>query len=92
MGAARVRTNAGSGAYRAAMAWLWWLLAPVVSTALGAVAIWWRAAGDTGRRFRRPDPVSEHQALLRALAQQPSLASTHRVAGPVLVTDQLATD
>jgi hypothetical protein len=54
------------------MAWLWWLLAPVASTGLGAVAIWWRTPTETGRRLRRPDPVSEHRALLRALAQQPS--------------------
>ena len=74
------------------MAWLWWLLAPVVSTALGAVAIWWRAAGETGHRFRRPDPVSEHQALLRALAQQPSLVAAPRAGSPALATDQPATD
>ncbi|HST49517.1 hypothetical protein [Jatrophihabitans sp.] len=74
------------------MAWLWWLLAPVVSTALGAVAIWWRAAGETGRRFRRADPVSEHQALLRALAQQPPVLAALRASSPALATDQPATD
>jgi hypothetical protein len=64
------------------MAWLWWLLAPVLSTVLGAVAIWWRAAGETGRRFRRTDPVSEHQALLRALAQQAPVVAAPRASGP----------
>jgi hypothetical protein len=74
------------------MAWLWWLLAPVVSTGIGAVAIWWRAAGETGGRFRRLDPVSEHQALLRALAQRPSVVVTARAGSPSLATDQPATD
>ncbi|HEX8093627.1 hypothetical protein [Jatrophihabitans sp.] len=53
------------------MAWVWWLLAPVASTALGAIVIWWRTPAETGRRRRRADAISEHQALLRALAQQP---------------------
>jgi hypothetical protein len=54
------------------MAWVWWLLAPVASTALGAIVIWWRTPTETGRRLRRADAISEHQALLRALAQTPS--------------------
>jgi hypothetical protein len=74
------------------MAWLWWLLAPVVSTALGAVAIWWRAAGENGRRFRRPDPVAEHQALLRALAQQPAMPPAPRASSPALATDHPVTN
>jgi|GEM_PF-3339541 len=74
------------------MAWLWWLLAPVLSTALGAMAIWWRAAGERGRRFRRSDPVSEHQALLRALAQPPRVVVTARAGSAALVTDRPATD
>jgi len=55
------------------MAWVWWLLAPVASTVLGAIVIWWRTPTETARRLRRADAISEHQALLRALAQeQPS--------------------
>jgi hypothetical protein len=53
------------------MAWVWWLLAPVASTAVGAVVIWWRAQGGVGKRLRGSDPVAEHQALLRALAHGP---------------------
>lgn len=77
------------------MAWLWWLLAPVLSTGLGAVAIWWRSANESGHRFRRPDPVSEHQALLRALAEQPpalALPGPGRPAGPGPVTEPQAAD
>ena len=55
------------------MAWMWWLLAPVASTGLGAVVIWWRTPVRTGRRLRRTDAMTEHQALLRAL-EQPSAA------------------
>jgi hypothetical protein len=53
------------------MAWLWWLLAPVASTGLGAVVIWWRNPAGDARRLRGADAVTEHQALLRALAQHP---------------------
>jgi hypothetical protein len=52
------------------MAWVWWLLAPVASTVLGAIVIWWRTPTETGRRLHRADAISEHQALLRALAQE----------------------
>jgi hypothetical protein len=61
------------------MAWVWWLLAPVASTALGAVVIWWRTPTEAGRRLRRADAISEHQALLRALAQQPPAGMTSPV-------------
>ncbi len=59
------------------MAWMWWLLAPVASTAVGAAVIWWRTPAEGGRRFRRADAMSEHQALMRALARQqpPSAAA-----------------
>jgi hypothetical protein len=53
------------------MAWVWWLLAPVASTALGAIVIWWRSSTGTGHRLRRADPIAEHQALLRALEHEP---------------------
>jgi hypothetical protein len=55
------------------MAWVWWLLAPVASTVLGTIVIWWRTPTERGRRLRRADAISEHQALLRALAQQQPL-------------------
>jgi hypothetical protein len=54
------------------MAWVWWLLAPIASTAVGAVVIWWRGQGDAGKRLRGADTIAEHQALLRALAQGPT--------------------
>jgi hypothetical protein len=60
------------------MAWLWWLLAPVASTGVGAVVIWWRGPTGAGRRLRRTDAVTEHQALLRALAQHPPVSNTPR--------------
>ncbi|MBV9820894.1 MAG: hypothetical protein JO144_01520 [Actinobacteria bacterium] len=77
------------------MAWLWWLLAPVLSTGVGAIAIWWRSANEAGHRFRRPDPVSEHQALLRALAEQPpavALSGPGRTTGPAAVAERPAAD
>jgi hypothetical protein len=54
------------------MAWVWWLLAPVASTGLGAIVIWWRTPAEAGNRRRRADAISEHQALLRALAEKPT--------------------
>jgi hypothetical protein len=58
------------------MAWVWWLLAPVASTALGAVVIWWRTPAESGHRLRRADGISEHQALLRALEQESPAATS----------------
>ncbi|MEO7263217.1 MAG: hypothetical protein ABI047_18490 [Jatrophihabitantaceae bacterium] len=74
------------------MAWMWWLLAPVASTGLGAAVIWWRAPTLTGHRLRRADPVSEHQALLRALAKQPVAGSAPLATRQVLVAEQPAAD
>jgi hypothetical protein len=51
------------------MAWVWWLLAPVASTVIGTAVIWWRAPATAGKRLGGPDPIAEHQALLRVLAQ-----------------------
>jgi hypothetical protein len=50
------------------MAWVWWLLAPVASTVVGAGVIWWRARADAGNPLRGSDSIAEHQALLCALA------------------------
>jgi len=58
------------------MAWVWWLLAPVASTALGAIVIWWRTPTESGHRLRQADAIAEHQALLRALARQAPVASS----------------
>lgn len=71
------------------MAWMWWLLAPVASTGLGAAVIWWQTPAQTGRRLRRADAMSEHQALLRALAQ-PSAAAPTPATIRVLAADQAA--
>lgn len=51
------------------MAWMWWLLAPVASTAIGATVIWWRAWRERSAGWRRSGAMSEHRALLRALPQ-----------------------
>ncbi|MFL6162744.1 MAG: hypothetical protein ACJ74U_11010 [Jatrophihabitantaceae bacterium] len=49
------------------MAWLWWLLAPVASTLLGALWLRMRARFEVGRRPAR-DAMAEHRALLTALS------------------------
>ncbi|MEO6504040.1 MAG: hypothetical protein ABIQ09_19295 [Jatrophihabitantaceae bacterium] len=74
------------------MAWMWWLLAPVASTGLGAAVIWWRTPIKAGRRLRRADAMSEHQALLQALARQPSASVPPPVTMRVLAADHLAAD
>jgi len=51
------------------MAWLWWLLAPVISTLLGATLLMLRARSEAGRRPGR-DAIAQHQALLAALGRQ----------------------
>ena len=66
------------------MAWMWWLLAPVASTGLGAVVIWWRTPVQTGRRLRRMDAMSEHQALLRALERRSPALSPPALSPPAL--------
>jgi len=67
------------------MAWVWWLLAPVASTVVGAGVIWWRARAEAGKPLRGSDSIAEHQALLRALASAPAadeLPTTIRVLTP----------
>jgi hypothetical protein len=50
------------------MAWMWWLLAPVATTAFGALVLWFRAL-TAGRpsRWRRVGAIGEHHRLLDAL-------------------------
>ena len=74
------------------MAWVWWLLAPVASTVLGAVVIWWRTPTETARRLRRADAISEHQALLRALAQEQPPRVSPSAATPVVAADRPVSD
>jgi hypothetical protein len=74
------------------MAWMWWLLAPIASTGLGAAVIWWRAPTENGGRLRRTNAMSEHQALLRALAQQPSADAPPPVTMRVLAAEHPASD
>jgi hypothetical protein len=64
------------------MAWVLWLLAPVASTVLGAIVIWWRNPAGTGRRWQSTDAISEHQALLRALARTSPAGSGRPVTEP----------
>jgi hypothetical protein len=62
----------GDGEYGACVTWIYWLLAPVVLTALGMVVMLVRGQHDVGRptRFGRGvDALSEHQQLLDALAR-----------------------
>jgi len=57
--------------YRDVMAWLWWLLAPIVTTFLGGLTAWWRSR----RSLRRDDPrraMAVHRTLLATLAQHES--------------------
>ncbi len=72
------------------MAWVWWLLAPIVSTVAGATVLWWRTRTEGGYRRHGSDAISEHQALLRALAAKSAtepLPVTMRV-----LADQPSTD
>jgi hypothetical protein len=50
------------------MAWMWWLLAPVASTLLGALWLW-RPTLPAGarRRWRAAAPIAEHRRFLDAL-------------------------
>lgn len=50
------------------MAWLYWLLAPVVMTMAGVLGLVLRERLSTGA-MRNTDPHSEHQQLLDALAR-----------------------
>jgi hypothetical protein len=45
---------------------MWWLLAPVLFTVLGASILQWREHRMNAPR--RGDPIEQHQALLAALA------------------------
>lgn len=67
------------------VAWIWWLLAPLVSTSAGATLLWWRARREIGWPGRRPDAMAAHRRLLAALPQPvPGEASpvTMRVLDP----------
>jgi hypothetical protein len=73
------------------MMWMYWLLAPVISTVAGAVVIWWRSRSEDRRRSGPSDAMSQHQALLRALpagGAAESLPLTVRVLQPEPPTDQ----
>ena len=55
------------------MAWMWWLLAPVASTAIGAGLLYWRSRREPGSSSRASSAMREHQAVLQALsAKQPA--------------------
>jgi hypothetical protein len=52
------------------MAWAWWLLAPVLSTVTGGLALWWHGRSESGGSMLRPGiAIAEHRALLDALAR-----------------------
>lgn len=50
------------------MAWIWWLLAPVASTVIGAGLLYWRSRREPGSFNRASTAMRDHQAVLRALA------------------------
>ena len=52
------------------MAWMWWLLAPVASTAIGAGLLYWRSRREPGSSSRASTAMREHQAVLRALSRK----------------------
>ena len=54
------------------MAWMWWLLAPVLSTGLGAGLLYWRSRREPGSASRAGTAMREHQAVLRALSGKQS--------------------
>jgi hypothetical protein len=62
------------------MAWMWWLLAPMGSTALGALVLWLRtlALAQPGR-WRRVGAIGEHHRLLDALGPTTSAAEPSNV-------------
>ncbi|MGX7679246.1 hypothetical protein ACSMXN_10150 [Jatrophihabitans sp. DSM 45814] len=53
------------------MAWVWWLLAPVCSTAIGALVLSWRGWTEWRSSTLRPgNAIAEHHAILEALTSQ----------------------
>jgi hypothetical protein len=50
------------------MAWVWWLMAPVLTTATGASVVWWRGRRALGKTAPS-HAMAQHRQLLRALAQ-----------------------
>jgi cytochrome c-type biogenesis protein CcmH/NrfF len=59
---------------------MWWLLAPVMTTGVGAMVLQLRER--RLHRHHRRDPMAEHQALLTALAKLES-ARTTAIGSPI---------
>jgi hypothetical protein len=70
------------------MAWMWWLLAPIVSTVAGAGLLWWRAWREPGSTARPAEAMREHQAVVRALSRP----STDPLPVTMLVLEAAAAD
>jgi hypothetical protein len=52
------------------MAWMWWLLAPLLSTAAGAGLLGWRGRAEARSGTLRPgNAIVEHRAMLDALSR-----------------------
>jgi hypothetical protein len=52
------------------MAWAWWLLAPVLSTAAGGLVLWWHGRSESCASTLRPGiAIAQHRALLDALTR-----------------------
>ena len=52
------------------MAWLWWLLAPIAVSVVGAIVLWWRGIGEPrSSAWTRSSVMAEHHALLAALTR-----------------------
>lgn len=64
------------------MAWLWWLLAPVAVSVVGAIVLWWWGTGaPRSSVWTRNSVMTEHQALLSALTRH--VAEDPRYSEPV---------
>ncbi|HJQ00867.1 MAG TPA: hypothetical protein VJ851_04650 [Jatrophihabitans sp.] len=71
------------------MAWLWWLLAPVASTGVGAGLLCWRSWREPGSSSRPSRAMREHRAVLQALSRsQPADAAPVPVTMRVLEVAQ----
>lgn len=56
--------------YSVDMAWLWWLLAPLVASVVGAIALWLRGLRQQrSMRWQPGSAMADHHALLVALGQ-----------------------
>lgn len=64
------------------MAWLWWLLAPLLVSVVGAIALWLRGLHQQRSTLWQPDSaMADHHALLVALGRNEATRRTAAGAG-----------